>query len=1027
MQRKLVYTIIVVTLFMSFESGLFAQTGDVVINEIMYAPTGTPNSQEWFEIYNKSSTAYDLKNWKWKDSSGVLRTITTSSILLNPNSYSVVCQDSASVKSFYSGFSGLIFQTTWNALNNGQDSVVLVDSLGTRIDFVAYRSGWGGSAGNRSLERILPGGQSNQQSNWGTSIAVIGATPNLRNSITAYNNDLSLNLISFSNPAPLIGSNVTVTVNVKNRGQLTASNFVAQLFLDYNRDSIPISSELLSSQNSTGSLNTGDSVNFFFSFVADSLGVRQFVAKVNYAPDEDTSNNKKINSINVLSSGGFDSIVVNEIMYAPTTNTGKEWFEIYNKSSNSVNLNGWKWKDATTSINTITNQNISIQPGGFAVICEDSNAVKSFYPNNPGTYIQSLTWSALNNTSDENVILINSFNSRIDSVTFNSSWGGSSGNKSLERIFTTAPSNQQSNWGTCADPIGASPNKINSLTPKPNDLALNKITFNKTTPALGDTLGILAQVKNNGLNPASNYTLKFYDDYNKDSIATSNELITTLNSIGTLNSGDSLDFIFTDVLDSAGLRQYISVVTYNVDNDTNNNKKVAGINVLGGSTAGRVLVNEIMYDFPTGECEWVEIYNNSDSIVNLKNWKIQDNGTTQVIITSNDYFLNPLGYVVISQSNAIFTKHVNIDSGKVIINSSLPLLNNDGDAVIIYKINGALSDRVDYKSSWGGSESSLERISVNQSSDSTNFATSIDCEKSSPTRVNAISTAVQYQFKDLVVNEIMAAPLSDTNFSTAEWFELYNPTNSAINLTGWKFYETSTTKNISDTCSAQVKPGMYVVVAEDSSIFRTYSYLRTVDSTRKIIILNSSLGLNNDQDLVKVADVFKTMIDSVHYFDSWYNPNIPATSGVSLERINPSLPSNDNTSWSSCAFSNGGTPGMRNSIYTVSPNTNAQITIFPNPFSPDNDGFEDFTIISYRLTQTISQVRLKIFDVKGRLIRTVLNNQTSGSSGQIVFDGLDDEKRKLRLGIYVVFFEALNDQNGVVEQIKTTVVVAAKL
>ena len=71
--------------------------------------------------------------------------------------------------------------------------------------------------------------------------------------------------------------------------------------------------------------------------------------------------------------------------------------------------------------------------------------------------------------------------------------------------------------------------------------------------------------------------------------------------------------------------------------------------------------------------------------------------------------------------------------------------------------------------------------------------------------------------------------------------------------------------------------------------------------------------------------------------------------------------------------------------------------------------------------------RMKIFDVKGRLMKTLLNNQASGSTGQVVYNGLDDENRKLRLGIYVVFIEALNGQNGVVETIKTTMVVAAKL
>ena len=60
-------------------------------------------------------------------------------------------------------------------------------------------------------------------------------------------------------------------------------------------------------------------------------------------------------------------------------------------------------------------------------------------------------------------------------------------------------------------------------------------------------------------------------------------------------------------------------------------------------------------------------------------------------------------------------------------------------------------------------------------------------------------------------------------------------------------------------------------------------------------------------------------------------------------------------------------------------------------------------------------------------MRTLLNNQASGSTGSVIFDGLDDENNALRMGIYIIFLEALNDNSGIVETIKSTVVVARKL
>ena len=187
------------------------------------------------------------------------------------------------------------------------------------------------------------------------------------------------------------------------------------------------------------------------------------------------------------------------------------------------------------------------------------------------------------------------------------------------------------------------------------------------------------------------------------------------------------------------------------------------------------------------------------------------------------------------------------------------------------------------------------------------------------------------------------------------------------------------------------------------------------------------MGLVNTGELILLLDVRRNIIDSVFYSDKWNNKNIASTKNKSLERINPNLNGNDPLNWSTCVSSLGGTPGNQNSIFAENLNQSANISINPNPFSPDNDGFEDFTVINYNLSQAIAQVRIKIFDSKGRLVRTLLNNQASGSSGSVIFDGLDDENKSLRMGIYIIFLEALNDNSGVVETIKTVVVVARKL
>ena len=70
---------------------------------------------------------------------------------------------------------------------------------------------------------------------------------------------------------------------------------------------------------------------------------------------------------------------------------------------------------------------------------------------------------------------------------------------------------------------------------------------------------------------------------------------------------------------------------------------------------------------------------------------------------------------------------------------------------------------------------------------------------------------------------------------------------------------------------------------------------------------------------------------------------------------------------------------------------------------------------------------IKIYDVKGRVIRRLVNAEPSGISRDVPWDGLDDEHQRARIGIYVVFVEGLNERGGSLYSAKGVVVLAAKL
>ena len=224
-----------------------------------------------------------------------------------------------------------------------------------------------------------------------------------------------------------------------------------------------------------------------------------------------------------------------------------------------------------------------------------------------------------------------------------------------------------------------------------------------------------------------------------------------------------------------------------------------------------------------------------------------------------------------------------------------------------------------------------------------------------------------------------------------------------------------------------VHPGELFVLTSDSSLFTLFPNARELDPRLVTIANQSSLSLNNDGDGIALRDGIGLAIDSVAYVPSWHNPGVTDQRGRSLEKIYHSLGSNDARSWSTSANAIGGTPGRRNSIYSASLPPRSRLSFSPNPFSPDGDGVEDFTIVHYELPLEVSIISMKIYDVKGRLIRRLANNEPSGSQGDIVWDGRDDEKQKARIGIYVVLLEAINDAGGVIETAKGAVVLAARL
>jgi len=976
---------------------------DIVINEFMYAPTSP--EPEWIEIYNRSSKIIDLKNYKIADNSDSILVVKNSTIL-NPGEYLVIASDTT-LRRYYNVLSPIV-STIIPSLNNTSDKLILLDSLSRTIDSLQYFSSWGGSSG-KSLERISTEQSLSDSSNWKTTQSKYKATPGYINSISQKDFDIQVTDIVFIPEFPFFGDNVSVFAKVKNIGTSTA-NFNLKLWEDTDLDSLP--NTLISSLDGLNLL-PGDSVNAQFGLLISNLqSEKGFFIIADFTQDQDTSNNYFYKRI----SPGYppNTVLVNEIMYTPI-NSEPEWIEIFNNSTDTINLKNWSVTDIlTTPASAKVAGDIFISPKSFLVLAKDTTL--HFFHRLIPSKVVKLNLPNLNNDID-GVVLKDNRGMTIDSVKYFSDWGGTGG-KSLERISLTSPSNLSGNWSSSTDIELSTPGRINSITPKQFDLYVAEISFSPRFPVNGDNVLINVKVKNNGSSAANNFSIEFWIDTDSNLIV---DLL--LSKTDGLNLGSADSSIFTSAASINNLNSKILTavrIIFTPDEDTLNN--YAEKFVEPGFPEQSIIVNEVMYAPANSEPEWIELVNISNKTIDINNWSVSDMLTTptKAFITSSSLEIQPGEYFILTGDTSFYNFHSPIDYKVKIVNFGT--LGNTEDGIMIYDFRNGIIDSFFYKSSFGGNNGySLERISLSQATnDSSNWITSLSYNRSTPGQQNSIFNIPFYTKNDLVINEIMFDP----DIDNSEFIEFLNLSSDSINIGGWHIKDENENASMLSETSLTLPPNQYFLFIADSITVRKYN-LQTYPY--KSVLDKSSLGLVNTGELILLKDARGNTIDSVWYSDKWHNKNFVTTKNISVERINPQLNGNDSKNWSSSVNSNGATPANQNSIFTDNQNRSNNISVSPNPFSPDNDGFEDFTIINYTLGQQTSQVRIKIYDSKGRLVRTVSNNQPSGLSGSVVFDGIGDDGAALRIGIYIVFLETLNETEGVVETLKTTVVVARKL
>ena len=287
---------------------------------------------------------------------------------------------------------------------------------------------------------------------------------------------------------------------------------------------------------------------------------------------------------------------------------------------------------------------------------------------------------------------------------------------------------------------------------------------------------------------------------------------------------------------------------------------------------------------------------------------------------------------------------------------------------------------------------------------------------------------------DVVINEILFNPRGDG----VDYVELYNRSDKVLDLkylrlANWD-NEADNFDNIKElsTDGFLFFPGSYIVLCTDASIVKKQYFVKYPEN---LVEIESMISMPNTAGNVLLLSSALRQIDRVDYDEEMQYALLQDAEGISLERINYNRPSNDRSNWHSATTTGegysqssdfAGTPTYINSQFVDGNEFDGEFWPQNEVFSPDNDGYDDVLTINYKFPDAGYNAIVRIYDTQGRLIRELISNELLGTEGSISWDGLDNQRNKARIGMYVVYAEIFN-LNGDKHTYKFTVTLAGYL
>jgi len=461
----------------------------------------------------------------------------------------------------------------------------------------------------------------------------------------------------------------------------------------------------------------------------------------------------------------FD-IVINEIMADPTPEVGlpaHEYVELYNTTAFAVNLAGWIFQHGTTQRDFPA---VSIPGNGFLIIGTEA-AISALAQYGAVAAIAGLSSTALTNAGTT-IAILDPDRTVVHSVTYSDEWYQNNikkeGGWSLEMIDPANPCGEGDNWIASRDLAGGTPGRVNSVrAPNPDVISpwIVKAVISNVNSVMVYFSEKLDQA---AISNPSNFDVSH--GFGAPLFAIPNEPLF-----------NAVNLVFPYFFENQ--------IIYEV-NVSDQLSDCAGNAIEPGSKArfayaeypepDDIVINEILFNPPAGGVEYVEIYNRSQKIIDLKNVRLSSQDTILNQLTSvreiapAGHLIFPGDYLVLTTNPDLVRKYYQTTNPRGFIKmSSIPQFANTRGIAVLSDPNETILDRLVYTEDMHFPMLStvkgvaLERIDYNRpASDRTNWhSASSSSGYGTPAYRNSQFMAVQPADDPFVVSPEIFSPDND--------------------------------------------------------------------------------------------------------------------------------------------------------------------------------------------------------------------------------------------------------------------------